>query len=63
MVQGIPKSEKIWTTSKTLSGNTYYITAKITNRDTYFIYKLIDGKAVKLGKHKHPNILSQKYVK
>lgn len=63
MVQGIPKNEKIWTTSKTLAGNTYYITAKITNRDMYFIYQLIDGKAVKIGKNKNPNILSQQYVK
>lgn len=61
-VNGIPRTEDIWLTQASLSGDTYYITAKHDKRDMYFIYKLIDGKAVKLGKHKNPTELTDQYV-
>lgn len=58
---GIPSTEIVWTTQKTLSGNTYYITSK-KQRDMYFIYKRIDDKAVKIGKGKNPAELLDKYA-
>ena len=61
-VKGIPKSETIWLTHKTRSGDKYYITAKTNNRDFYFIYKSVDGTAVKLGKNRNPTVLEEKYI-
>ena len=59
-VSGIPKSETIWVTYTTRDGDTYYTTAK-QSRDYYFLYKLVDGKAQKLGKAKNP-IELEKYI-
>jgi len=61
-IKGIPKNETVWVTQKTLTGNTYYITAK-QQRDMYFIYKNEDGTAVKCGKGKNPTVLIEKYAK
>ncbi len=62
MPSGIPSSETIWLTRTTLQGDTYYITSK-ENRDTYFLYKLENGKATKVAKAPSPSILEEKYVK
>ena len=61
-INGIPKSEDIWLTQRSVNGGTYYITAKRDRRDMYFIYKMVDGKAVKLGKHQNPTELTARYV-
>lgn len=61
-VKGIPPSETIWVTQKTESGNTYYITAK-DRRDMYFIYKNVEGQAVKIGKGRNPAKLAEEYAK
>lgn len=61
-IKGIPASEKLWVTQKTESCNTYYVTSK-ENRDMYFIYKDVDGMAVKQGKGKNPAQLVDKYAK
>lgn len=63
MVAGIPKSETIWVTSRTERGDIFYTTAKTNDRGMYFIYKLENGKAVKLGKSKSPTALAEKYIK
>lgn len=61
MVNGIPKTERIWVKRITEKGETYYITSKDT-RDYYFLYKMENDKAVKLGKAKSPLELEQKYI-
>lgn len=61
-VKGIPKSEHIWTMHTTSNGDVFYTTAKENDRSMYFIYKMIDGKAVKLGKNKSPLELDRKYI-
>lgn len=59
---GIPPSETLWVTYKTIDGDIYYTTSKTNNRDYYYLYKLIDGKAVKLGKSRNPSELEEKYI-
>lgn len=60
---GIPPSEKLRVTYKTVDGDIYYITSKTNNRDYYYLYKLADGKAVKLGKSRNPSELEDKYIR
>ena len=43
-------------------GTIYYTTAKTNNREFYFLYKMVDGKAVKLGKARNPKDLDDKYI-
>lgn len=61
-ILGIPKSESILVTYTTKDGDTYYTTAKTNNRDYYYLYKLVDGKAQKLGKARNPIDLEEKYI-
>ena len=61
-VRGIPKTETIWITYKSGDGNTYYTTAKTQNRDYYYLYKLVDGKAQKLGRARNPVELEEKFI-
>lgn len=61
-VKGIPKSETIWVQTRAADGTIYYTTAKTNNREFYFLYKMVDGKAVKLGKARNPKDLDQKYI-
>lgn len=63
VINGIPKTERIWTHIVTKSGENYYITSKETNRDCYYIYKLDGNTAVKLGKNKSPAYLEETYIK
>lgn len=63
MVNGIPKSEKIWTHIFTNRDEEYFITSRENSRECYFIYKLSEGKAVKLGKSPSPSELEEKYIK
>lgn len=61
-VPGIPKTETIWVTYRAGDGKTYYTTAKTLNRDYYYLYKLVDGKAQKLGKARNPIELEEKFI-
>ena len=62
MVKGIPNSETIWVQTTAADGTIYYTTAKTNNREYYFLYKLVDGKAVKLGKARNPKDLDEKFI-
>ena len=62
-IQGIPATETIWVQTKTTDGTIYYTTAKTNNREYYFLYKMVDGKAVKLGKARNPKDLEEKFLK
>lgn len=61
IIKGIPKSEIVWMEIIGYDNNTYYITSKPT-RELYFIYKMIDDKAQKLGQSKSPISLERKYI-
>lgn len=61
-IPGIPKSERIWTHRTTKNKNVYITTSNQNDRTYYFMYKIIDRKAVKLGKSKSPLELDRKYV-
>ena len=60
-IKGIPANETVWVTQKTLSGNTYYVTAK-PQRGMYFIYKKVDDGAEKVGKGPNPTKLIEQYA-
>lgn len=62
MINGIPRTERIWLTSQTEGGETYYITSKENDRNMYFLYRLDGEKAVKVGKAKSPVDLEAKYI-
>lgn len=59
-MNGIPKTERIWTHIITKSGE-YYITSK-ESRDYYYIYRLDGDRAVKLGKSRSPADLEKSYA-
>ena len=61
-VRGIPNSETIWVQTKATDGTIYYTTAKTNNREFYFLYKMVEGKAVKLGKARNPKDLEEKFI-
>lgn len=61
-IPGIPKSEIIWLKRLAQNGDTYYITSKET-RDCYYLYKMENNKAIKLGKAATPIELEKKYIK
>lgn len=61
-VNGIPKSERIWVKRITGNGKVYYITSKDNDRSYYFLYKMENGRAEKLGKSKSPLDLENKYI-
>ena len=61
-IQGIPATETIWVQATAADGTIYYTTAKTNNREFYFLYKMVDGKAVKLGKARNPKDLDDKYI-
>jgi hypothetical protein len=62
-INGIPKTERIWTHITTKSGENYYITSKADKRDFYFLYKMDGDTAVKLGKSRSPAELEGTFIK
>ena len=59
---GIPSNETIFVQRTTASGDLYYITAKPL-RDVYYIYKIDNDKADRLGKSNSPLELERKFIK
>lgn len=62
IINGIPKTERIWVTRITKNNETFYVTSKIKDRSMYYFYKVVNGKAVKIGKSKLPTDLECKYI-
>ena len=58
----IPSSETLCVTYKAADGNIYYMTSKDNNRDYFYLYKLTNGEAIKLGKSRNPSELENKYI-
>ena len=62
-IAGIPKTETIWVTYTSEKGEVYHTTAKTNNRDYYSLYKMVDGKAQKLGRARTPTELEKNFLK
>ena len=57
-----PKGEVIWVRFCSGNGATrFLITSKISSRDFYYLYEVVDGKLKKLGRGKNPLELEEKY--
>lgn len=61
-INGIPRNEKVWLQRTVEDGTVYYITSKQFDESTYFLYKMVDGAAKKLGKSANPIVLERKYI-
>lgn len=60
-MKGISSKEIIMTEIKSLKGETFYVTTTAL-RDTYYIYKIENNVATKLGNGKSPMVLEDKYI-
>lgn len=60
-MKGLPSKEIVMTEIKSLKGETFYITTTAL-RDTYYIYKIANSAATKLGSSKNPLALEDKYI-
>jgi len=60
-MNGIPSGEIIFVKRTTTNGDIYYITAKPL-RDMYYLYKVENNKAIKLGKDKNPRTLESQFI-
>ena len=60
-ISGVPRSEQIWL-ERHAGENVYIITSKENNMDMFFLYRIDNGRAVKLGKSKSPPELERKYI-
>lgn len=60
-MKGLPSKEIVMTEIKSLKGETFYITTTAL-RDTYYIYKIANSTASRLGSSKNPLILEEKYI-
>lgn len=60
-MKGISSKEIIMTEIKSLKGETFYVTTTAL-RDIYYIYKIADNVATKLGGGKSPMVLEDKYI-
>lgn len=57
-----PKGEMIWVRYCSSKGATgFLLTSKITSRDFYYLYEVVDGKLKKLGRGKNPLELEEKF--
>ena len=60
-MKGIPSKESIVVTVTSLKGDIFCITTTIL-QDTYYIYKIKNNTATKLGSGKNPIELEDKYI-
>lgn len=60
-IKGISKSEIVWAQVIGYDNTTYYVTSKPI-RDVYYLYKMVDGKAERLGQSKSPISLEKKFI-
>ncbi len=60
-MRGIPSKESIVVTITSLKGDTFCITTTIL-QDAYYIYRVQNNTATKLGSGKNPIELEDKYI-
>ena len=58
---GIPKSEHAWVGYYDKSDNLHFVVTSRESRDFYYLYKVVDGKAAKLGRARDPTELVAKH--
>ena len=57
-----PKGERTWVSYYNKEGNLVFVmTSKENSRDWYFLYRVEDGKMIKLGKARTPPELEERY--
>ena len=56
-----PKGETVWVTYRKMSEDIKFIITSKSNRDTYFLYELINDEFKKLGKATTPTKLVEIY--
>lgn len=57
-----PKGEIVWIGHYDTNHELRFITTSKPTRECYFLYELVDGKFVKLGKDKNPKKLEEKFI-
>ena len=53
-LKGIPSSDIVWVTRYDSKGDPVYVLTSKAARDTYFLYRVENGKYVKVGQGKSP---------
>ena len=57
-----PKGEMVWVRYCLRDGTTkFLLTSKKQNRDYYYLYEVVEGKLVKLGRARTPPELEKKF--
>ena len=57
-----PKGEIVWVGHYDINHELRYITTSKPSRDYYYLYEVVDGKFVKLGRDKSPKKLEEKFI-
>ena len=57
-----PKGEIVWVGHYDINHELRFITTSKPARDFYFLYEVVDGEFVKLGKDKNPKKLEEKFI-
>ena len=60
-IKGIPSSDIVWVTRYDSKGSPMYSITSKAARDTYYLYKIENGKSVKVGQGKSPPELLAKH--
>ena len=59
----LPKTERLWLTETSRSGEVFYITAKQNDDNCYYIYKRAGDGVERIGKGRSPLDLENKFIK
>ena len=57
-----PKGEIVWVGHYDINHELRFITTSKPSRDFYFLYEVVDGAFVKLGKDQSPKRLEEKFI-
>lgn len=57
----IPKNERAWVLYLDSDHNPKFVVTSKESRDSYFLYRILDGKLERLGKAATPDVLEKKF--
>lgn len=58
-----PKGERVWVEYYNQKKELRYIVTAKQTREYFYVYELVNGAFVKLGRDKNPLALEEKYIK
>lgn len=58
-----PKGERVWVEYYNQKKELRYIVTSKQTRDCFYVYELVNGTFVKLGRDKNPLVLEEKFIK